>query len=441
MTAGHRPVTSGTVAPRRTLRSRVVIGSGTLAGMVRSQVLSVLCIAVLVICSAVSAPPTAAAAPPSSGGPGRCAGVDTATGTRADVRPIPDQLLRRCLRLNQIQVLGTHNSYKEPVTPEILALLRLFDPSLAESLEYSHPPIVEQLEHQEVRQLELDVFADTEGGRYAGRVGLDVAGLPNEPPPELLEPGFKVLHVQDLDFNSSCLTFVTCLQQVDDWSDANPGHLPIAVLVELKDDPIPDPLSLGFVHPEPIEADQLDALDAEIRSVFDEAELITPDDVRGGHATLEAAVLAGAWPTLRDAAGKVLFLMDNGGADRDAYRAGRPSLEGRVLFTNATPGSADAAFVKVNDPVGSVSLIRDLVSSGYVVRTRSDEPTVQARSGDTTQREAALASGAQWVSTDYPVPGSSPFSEYFVSIPGGDHARCNPVNTGPRCPSAALEGT
>jgi hypothetical protein len=64
---------------------------------------------------------------------------------------------------------------------------------------------------------------------------------------------------------------------------------------------------------------------------------------------------------------------------------------------------------------------------------------VQARSGDTTQRDAALASGAQWVSTDYPVPGSSPFSDYFVAIPGGTVARCNPVNTGPLCVDALLE--
>lgn len=343
-----------------------------------------------------------------------------------------------CLRLNQIQVMGTHNSYKQDVVPQILGLLELFDPTLAASLEYSHAPLPEQFDHQGIRQIELDVFADSEGGLYAGRVGLDVAGLPNETPPELTEPGFKVLHVQDLDFTTSCLTFVACLEQVDEWSDANPRHLPIAVLVELKDDPIPDPFDFGFVVPEQIGTDELDRLDAEIRSVFDESEMITPDDVRGARGSLEDAVLSGGWPTLREAAGKVLFLMDNGGAERDVYRAGRPSLQGRVLFTNSTPGSPDAAFVKVNEPVGNVDRIQDLVASGYLVRTRADEPTVQARSGDTTQLEAALASGAQWVSTDYPVPGSSPFSDYFAAIPGGDPARCNPVNTGPRCEAGTL---
>jgi hypothetical protein len=173
--------------------------------------------------------------------------------------------------------------------------------------------------------------------------------------------------------------------------------------------------------------------------VFTDDEVITHDDVRGDRATLEEAVPAGRWPTLEQAQGKVLFLMDNGGADRDAYRAGRPSLEGRVLFTNATQGSPDAAFVKVNDPLGNVAQIQDLVAAGYVVRTRADEPTVQARNGDTTQRDAALESAAQWVSTDYPLPGSSPFSDYYASIPDGAPARCNPVNTGPRCRNDRLE--
>ena len=120
-----------------------------------------------------------------------------------------------CTRLNQIQVLGTHNSYKQPVVPEIFDLLEAFDPSLAASLEYSHPPLAEQFSDQGIRQIELDVFADPNGGLYADRIGLDVAGLANDPPPELLEPGLKVLHVQDLDFATSCLTFVECLRQVE----------------------------------------------------------------------------------------------------------------------------------------------------------------------------------------------------------------------------------
>ena len=353
-------------------------------------------------------------------------------------RSIPG-LQDNCLRLNQIQVLGTHNSYRLDATPEILGALRLLDPVLAQELEYRHVPLREQFDSQGIRQIELDVFADPDGGLYADRVALESLGLPDEPDPALFEPGFKVLHVQEIDFNSSCLTLIACLGEVEAWSDAHPRHLPIAVLIELKDSTIPDPLNLGFVTPIPIGATELAVLDAEIDSVFEPGDLITPDDVRGDHATLDAAVRNDGWPTLREARGRIVLLMDNGGAVRSDYLIGRPALEGAPIFTNSVPGEPDAAFVKMNEPRGNETEIQDLVNAGYVVRTRSDTPTVEARSGDTTRLEAALTSGAQWVSTDYPVPGLSEWSDYVAVIPGGDPARCNPVNTGPRCRDDILE--
>jgi hypothetical protein len=38
--------------------------------------------------------------------------------------------------------------------------------------------------------------------------------------------------------------------------------------------------------------------------------MIVPDNVRGQHDSLEEAVLAGEWPSLDAARGKVLFLID-----------------------------------------------------------------------------------------------------------------------------------
>ncbi len=98
--------------------------------------------------------------------------------------------------------------------------------------------------------------------------------------------------------------------------------------------------------------------------------------------------------------------------------------------------------MKRNDPLGpNVAVIQDLVRRGYLVRTRADADTIQARTGDTTQRDAALLSGAQFVSTDYPVPGrASPLgTDYVAQIPDGDPARCNPITTGTLCRNDALE--
>lgn len=354
------------------------------------------------------------------------------------VRLLGRRVADRCVAMNQLQSLGTHNSYHLEPRASVLRVLLLVS-SEFEAWEYGHLPLGEQLGSQGVRQIELDVYHDPEGGRFGARQALRLVQEPIlSPDPVMFEPGFKVLHVPDLDFESSCLSLDRCLREVRAFSDANPRHLPIAILVELKDDPIPDPLALGFATPLPIDGAALEALDVAIRAVFPPSRLLTPDDVRGHHATLENAVLTGGWPALGDARGKVIFLMDNGEPFRSRYREGRPSLEGRVMFTNAVPGDADAAFVKVNDPSADPTLIPELVARGYLVRTRSDGDTRAARSGDTAQRDAAIASGAQFVSTDYPAPDPR-FTGYFVAIPGGAPARCNPLNAPAGCRESRLE--
>ena len=83
-------------------------------------------------------------------------------------------------RMNQTQVLGSHNSYKQAINPSLLELLRKDDPGRYASLEYEHPPLRKQLDLG-LRKLELDVVHDPEGGRYARPLGLEMvrqAGLP-----------------------------------------------------------------------------------------------------------------------------------------------------------------------------------------------------------------------------------------------------------------------
>ena len=263
-------------------------------------------------------------------------------------------------------------------------------------------------------------------------------GPENDPEGLLEEPGLKVLHVQDIDFRSTCLTFVRCLQVIKAWSDVNPRHLPIMVLVEAKDEPIPDP-GFGFVVPLAFDAEALDQIDADIRSVFPDRQLIAPYDVRGGRATLEEAVLLDGWPTLKKSKGRVLFALDNGGALRELYLEGHPSLEGRALFVSSSPGEPHAAFIKMNNPLSEPGLIAERVAAGYIVRTRADSDTYEARHDLTGKRDAALASGAQYVSTDYPVPDPDFGTDYQVEIPDGAPARCNPVNAPPGCDSSKLE--
>lgn len=348
------------------------------------------------------------------------------------------------VKLNQIQVVGSHNSYHLRATQAEYEVREQVAPEFNVGLDYEHPALGIQFSSQRVRQIELDIFADPAGGLYSNPL---IRSFANEGPLPAAEkavmdaPGIKVLHAQDVDYRSNCLTFVACLDAVKSWSEAHPDHAPIAILLELKDDQIPVVPSPPAVTPVPWTSANIATIDDEINSVFGSDSIVRPDDVRGTHATVNDGAMAGNWPTLGESRGKVLFLMDNDGKQAD-YLQAFPGLRGADLFTNASPGDPDAAFIKMNTPTGAnLAQIQDLVRQGYVVRTRADADTIEARANDTSTRDAALASGAQWVSTDFPGEGSAALldSTYSVEIPGGVTARCNPINGPSGCVDAALD--
>lgn len=346
------------------------------------------------------------------------------------------------LRLNEIQMIGSHNSYKEKPRPEVSSALHTLAPDLAAEIEYGHLPLGEQLDHG-VRQFELDVLADPDGGLYSTPAGLEILGIDEHVDPAMTEPGFKVQHIQDIDFESTCPTFKQCLTDIEEWSSDNPDHLPVMVMVETKSDSIaegaeglgfelPD-LGVEFADPPDMTAELFDDLESEILSVFDEDHLITPDDVRGDAESLESAVLENGWPTIGDSRGKVMFALVDTGASKDVYTADAPSLEGKVLFTSGTPGEPDAAFVRVDDPVEGSADLKRFAEAGYLIRTRADSPGVHAPANDTSWRDAALASGANYLSTDYYVVDETLGTGYLVELPGGVVARCNPVSAPSSC--------
>ncbi|MCT8287236.1 phosphatidylinositol-specific phospholipase C1-like protein, partial [Xanthomonas translucens pv. translucens] len=181
-------------------------------------------------------------------------------------------------RLNALQYIGSHNSYHAGFAPSEAALWHRMDPAMFALLDYRHPPLTQQLDDG-VRQIELDIYADAKGGRYAHPAIVDriaKAGLPPAPaiaaPGVMEKPGFKVMHVQDLDQRSTCQPLRACLQEVRAWSRQHPGHVPVFVLLETKQSPLQ--LDFATVQPEPFGTEAMDALDAELRSVFKPGEYL-----------------------------------------------------------------------------------------------------------------------------------------------------------------------
>ena len=354
------------------------------------------------------------------------AGCSSKDGAVAGPDPVP--------RLNQIQFLASHNSYHVRAEPPLFDTLLKFSEDLVRTIEYSHPPLDEQLDLG-LRGIELDVVADPDGGRFQNRLGPKILNLPTAVgPTELAAPGFKVLHVQDLDFGTTCLSFVSCLRTVKTWSDAHPDHLPVVVQVEPKSDTL-EVSGLDLVTALPYTPQLMTALDAEVRSVFAKDDLLTPDDVRQGASTLSAGLRRHGWPSVDAVRGTVLFALDTTGPSRDALLAAFPGTRGTVFFPSSAPGDPYAAYAVLNDPQKPAELtkIRAALDAGMLVRTRTDADLVEGRAGDTARRTAAFSSGAQVVSTDFFRPIPEVGGDFVVQLPKGVVARCNPVTAPPGC--------
>lgn len=293
------------------------------------------------------------------------------------------------LRLNQLQAKATHNSY------------HVAKPNTVAPLDYTHQPLGVQVSAQGVRAFELDT-------RFI---------------PETDD--FEVFHIVSVDDLSTCRKFVACLAALRDWSKKNPAHHTLVVQIEPKEPPPADA--------EPY----FGKLEAEILSVWPRESIVTPDDVQGAVATLREAIVTNGWPTLGATRGKILFYVDNASEWRTAYTKADKDLSGRLMFVNSSPGKDYEATYVLNDPVGQATQIADALASNFFVRTRADGDNVEPLAGDTTKRDAAFATGAQLVSTDYPAKVEG--VDYVVNVPGGTPSRCNPVTAPVDCTSKDIE--
>ncbi|MDP6538834.1 MAG: Ca2+-dependent phosphoinositide-specific phospholipase C [Planctomycetota bacterium] len=310
--------------------------------------------------------------------------------------PLPDAALPDSLRLDQIQAVGTHNSYH--VAPRL---------ALHPSHRYTHAPLTEQLDVQGVRQLEIDVHL---------REGHSL----------------EVFHLPVIDEGTHCLEFESCLRSIRDWSAANPAHVPLLIWVEPKDE-----LDEGVAGLVSIEG-HYDLLEEAIRAVWPREALLVPDDLRGEFPSLPRAIAERGWPTLGACRGKTLFALLDTQRHRDAYVGENPTLEGRLLF--AASSHADqpfAALFKLGDVRGREDRVRGLLDAGFLVTATADHADATVAENRSRMR-ATLLAGVQYVSTDFPAAVDG--RDYWLRMPGGAGVRANPV-TGPAPPAADGTGS
>ncbi len=296
------------------------------------------------------------------------------------------------LTLKDVQALGTHNSYH--IQPEIPL----------DAWAYTHLPLDEQLGEQGVRQFELDIYYDVDRG------------------------GFDVYHIFAIDQETTCETLSDCLMTLKSWSDGHRAHHPLLILIEVK----------GF-NPEARHSELLRDLERVILSAWTWERILHPDIVQRDADNLRDAIQTRGWPSLGSVRGRAMFVLHDGGGLRSVYTEDQTTTSGRVLFPDSY-GDIDspvAAYHSINNPLSGFDRIQEVVRAGHLVRTRADADSQQATAVDYRQFEAALGSGAHFISTDYPFPGDA--ERYGVTIPDGSPSRCNPLVAPAMCRSLDIE--
>ncbi|MFM7663391.1 MAG: Ca2+-dependent phosphoinositide-specific phospholipase C [Bacteroidota bacterium] len=320
--------------------------------------------------------------------------------------------------LNQLRVLASHNSYKLEPKPKTLKFLFRFSKKLGESndpkqLEYGHLSISEQCTEYHIRGLELDVYNDPKGGRYfKHRLNLFIRGqsVREKRYRPLKEPGFKVLHIPDVDYETNYLTLNDALDELNRWSLANPNHAPIFLNIEPKTSALGDESKilrkLGFKKAIPYSQADLRSLDSLIKSQL--TTLYTPQEFRKGYGTLRERVDSISWPVLGEARGRIFAIIDAGAS------LGYPTNGAAFVYGNVR--DSNCVFLIRNEPIEHQEEITELTQS-FIVRTRADAGTLEARANNYLRLRAALLSGAQIISTDY-YRADPRFGNYVVPFIG-----------------------
>ncbi len=293
------------------------------------------------------------------------------------------------IKYNEMRFLSTHNSYKADMNNSFKWIKNnLLDPlgiDWLDKFRLSYEPLSEQLNNG-VRSLELDVITKWSG----------------------TERSFVCCHIPYFDMNSNCFDFELALKEVKLWSDNNPGHMPISIIVEPK-------LSTTPYQGLPIftlsAANQLDGIVSEIFGT----SLFTPSDFLRDYDSFTEMRAADDWPTVKSMCGKVVVMLHDN-AVTNQYAEQDTTLRSQSMLPMVDDNNADSEYASVvvqNSPK-KVELNKSFVEAGLIVRTRLDTNLVY----DEERFSCGLESGAQILTTDFPPRTLENGDEYVAYLKG-----------------------
>lgn len=280
------------------------------------------------------------------------------------------------VKFNEVAFLGTHNSYQMLATPNFRALMKAVEIVTFGAVNYEKyifemDTLTAQLE-KGVRNLEIDVQTVDDNGSVS----------------------FIVTHNPILDNVSSCYDFAKALEEIKMWSDNNPNHLPITIIIEPKSK-VPD-----INNMKDFSVEYANILGETAKNVLGDT-LLTPARMMGDHESFREMRLADDWLTLEETLGKVMILLHDCSATED-YIAQDETIKTLTMFPMLRFDSINksyTSFILEND--AEIAFLRNSASVGkekVVVRTRADSyPNFSDE-----RYVYADNCGSQIITTDYP---------------------------------------
>lgn len=295
------------------------------------------------------------------------------------------------LRLNHMQVRGTVNSYHDSRTP----------PEGADTA-YWHLPLDQQAAVQGIRQFDFDVYGN---GHNLG-----------------------VQHILSIgDRFTLCDRLLPCLDRIAAWSDANPDHPPLLIL--MGETWAPPPVDVDFYW-------HVDEIEDYLLVAFGRERMLSPADVRGEHPNLATAIAIDGWPTIDETRGKIIAVLNEHGEARTRYlERGGLDPEDRFLFqigdpAEPSPDEVIFSFEGRTDDVpwmeavdeATLPEIERLVRSGALVHAATNDPAMVPR---------LRAAGAHMIASRWP--------DDVLGQPDLLPSQCNPVTAPPDCLAERIE--
>ncbi len=297
-----------------------------------------------------------------------------------------DEAIRDGVKYNQLQFLATHNSYQLLPTEEsgklYGAISDLTFGLVGDTSQFENDTLTDQFEVG-IRSIEIDIETVDDGENVS----------------------FIVTHNPLYDNTSSCYDFSMALEEIKMWSDNNPGHLPVTVIVEPK----------KLVPP----VNNMKNFSLEYAKICDELirekmgnTLLTPDDMMGEYESLKEMRENDGWLTLEQTMGKVIFLLHDNSAISD-YISLDKTLRSQAMFPMLRYNDRNkpyTAFIIDNNSGEALRHEEETIGKcNLVVRVRADAfPTYNEKN-----YERINSLSAQIISTDFPVrKGETQFHQY-----------------------------